>query len=30
MILQQKMKNEMANDRAKSYQDIYNILMDNV
>lgn len=24
------MKNEIANDRAKSYQDIYSILMDNV
>jgi hypothetical protein len=30
MILQQRMKAEMVNDRAQSYQNIYQILMDNV
>lgn len=30
MILQQRMKLEMANERAQSYQNIYDILIDNV
>lgn len=30
MILQQRMRAEMANERAQSYQNIYQILMDNV
>ena len=30
LILQQKMQSEMKNDRAQSYQNIYQILMDNV
>ena len=30
MILQERMKGEMMNDRAKSYENIYHILMDNV
>lgn len=30
LILQQKMQSELKNDRAQSYQNIYQILMDNV
>lgn len=30
MILQQRMKQELANERAQSYDNIYQILMDNV
>lgn len=30
MILQERMKGDMLNERAKSYQNIYHILMDNV
>jgi hypothetical protein len=30
MILQERMKGDMMNERAKSYQNIYHILMDNV